>query len=85
MALTWYEKLGFDENPLDSRPNPNLVGLDEEEERLKNYILKSEICFLNGLTGSGKTSLLMKTQNQLKGYKFIYLDANDLPRDFNID
>lgn len=82
---TWHEKLGFDANPLDARPNPDLVGLDEEAERLKNHIEKEELCFLNGLTGSGKTSLLLKTQNELKRYKFIYLDAQDLPRDFNLE
>ena len=82
---TWYEELGFDTNPLDTRPNPDLVGLDEEAERLKNHILKEELCFLNGLTGSGKTSLLLKIQNELRGHKFIYLDAQDLPKDFNLE
>ncbi len=82
---TWYEKLKFDTNPLDTRPNPNLVGLDEEAEKLKNHIGKEELCFLNGLTGSGKTSLLLKIQNDLKKYKFIYLDAQDLPKDFNLE
>ena len=81
----WYEKLKFDENPLDARPNPDLVGLDNEAESLKNHIQKEELCFLNGLTGSGKTSLLLKTQNELKKYRFIYLDAQDLPRDFNLE
>jgi len=82
---TWYEELKFDTNPLDTRPNSNLVGLDKETEKLKNHILKEELCFLNGLTGSGKTSLLLKIQNELKRYKFIYLDAQDLPPDFNLE
>jgi ribosomal protein S25 len=83
--LHWHKKLKFRGNPLDARPNPNLVGLDEEEEQLKNHIVKEEICFLNGLTGSGKTSLLHKMQKELKGYSFIYLDAQDLPPDFNLE
>jgi len=83
--VTWFEHLDFDENPLDARPNTNLVGLDEQAERLKNHILKEELCFLNGLTGSGKTSLLLKVQNELKRYKFIYLDAQDLPKNFNLE
>ncbi len=82
---TWYEKLNFDENPLDARPNSNLAGLEEEAERLNSHIEKEELCFLNGLTGSGKTSLLLKVQNELKRYKFIYLDAQDLPKDFNLE
>ncbi len=82
---TWYEKLKFDTNPLDTRPNPDLVGLDKETEKLKNHIEKEELCFLNGLTGSGKTSLLLKIQNELKRHKFIYFDAQDLPADFNLE
>ena len=83
--LPWHKKLKFRGNPLDARPNPNLVGLDNEEEQLKNHIMKEEVCFLNGLTGSGKTSLLQKMRKDLKGYSFIYLDAQDLPHDFNLE
>lgn len=83
--MTWYQKLKFNSNPLDVRPNYNLVGLEKEESKLRNHILKEEICFLNGLTGSGKTSLLMKLQKEMKGHKFIYLDAHDLPSDFRLE
>ncbi len=83
--MVWYEELGFDENPLDVRPNTELVGLDKQEQQLKNHIEKGEICFLHGLTGSGKTSLLKKLQKDMNDYKFIYLDAQDLPADFNLE
>jgi len=82
--MTWFKQLKFKTNPLDVRPNSNLVGLETPETRLKNHILKEEICFLNGLTGSGKTSLLMKLQKDMKKHKFIYLDAHDLPQNFNL-
>ncbi len=81
----WYEVLKFKSNPLDVRPNPNLVGLEKEEQKLKSHILKEEICFLNGLTGTGKSSLLMKLQREMKGHSFIYLDAHDLPESFNLE
>lgn len=83
--MPWYTEFKFLENPLDARPNPNLVGLEEEEEQLTNHIKKEELCFLNGLTGSGKTSLLQKIQNDLKEYSFIYLDAQDLPKNFDLE
>jgi hypothetical protein len=82
--MTWYEKLKFRYNPLDVRPNTKLIGLEREEKKLSSHIKKGEICFLNGLTGSGKTSLLMKLQKEMKGFKFVYLDAHDLPTDFNL-
>jgi len=82
--MTWYSQFKFRSNPLDVRPNSALVGLEKQEEKLVNHILKEEICFLNGLTGSGKTSMLLKLQRQMKGHKFIYLDAHDLPKNFNL-
>jgi len=82
---TWYEQLGFKENPLDMRPNPLLIGLERQEEQLINHILKGDICFLNGLTGSGKSSLLMRIQKNLKNHTFLYLDAQELPDDFSIE
>lgn len=83
--MVWYEQLKFRENPLDSRPNTKLVGIEDQEENLINHIIKEEICFLNGPTGSGKTSLLKKVQEKLDKYTFIYLDADDLPKDFDLE
>jgi energy-coupling factor transporter ATP-binding protein EcfA2 len=74
---TWYDQLGFRENPLDLRPCPKLVGLNKHEEDLKNHIRKGEICVVNGLTGSGKSSLLVKLKSDLKDHKFVYLDAQE--------
>ena len=82
---TWFEQLGFKANPLDVRPNPILIGLERQEEQLVNHILKGEISFLNGLTGSGKSSLLMRIQGSLKNHKFVYLDAQELPKNFNLE
>lgn len=83
--MVWYKQLKFASNPLDARPNTDLVGLEEQEEALHNFVHKEEVCFLNGLTGSGKTSMLHRIQNSLKGHKFIYLDAHDLPKNFNLE
>ena len=83
--MVWYKQLKFTENPLDSRPNPKLLNVEEQEEQLINHIVKEEICFLNGPTGSGKTSLLFKVRNKLKNHRFIYLDADDLPLNFNLE
>ena len=84
--MTWYHQLGFNKNPLDYRPNINLIGLKDEELQIINHVKKEEICFINGLTGSGKTSMLKRIQKKLaKEYKFMYLDAHDLPLDFDLE
>src|SRR3989338_9632176 len=81
----WYKQLQFFANPLDARPNAQLVGLEEQEQQLKNFIVKEELCFLHGLTGAGKTSLLKKVQESMPDHTFIYLDADALPTAFNLD
>ncbi len=78
----WFKQLEFFQNPLDARPNTLLVGLEEQEEKLKNFILKEELCFLHGLTGAGKTSLLKRIQETMQDHTFIYLDADALPSSF---
>jgi len=80
----WYKQLGFQENPLDARPNSGLVGMNEQEGALKTFILKEQLCFLHGLTGSGKTSLLKRVQESMPDHTFIYLDADAVPADFDL-
>jgi hypothetical protein len=81
----WFKQLHFSQNPLDARPNAALIGLEQQEEQLKNFILKDELCFLHGLTGAGKTSLLKRVQETMHDHTFIYLDADALPQSFNLD
>ncbi len=83
--MAWFHKLGYRSNPMDVRPNPNLVGVKEQEAKLRSHIHKEEICFINGLTGSGKTSLLYRIQKRMKNRSFVYLDAQDLPEGFNLE
>jgi len=83
--MTWYNELKFTKNPLDIRPNPNLIGLKEQEKEIVNHILKEDICFVNGLTGSGKSSMLLRIQRILKNHEFIFLDAHDLPTKFSLE
>ncbi|MBI5072746.1 hypothetical protein HZA99_02925 [Candidatus Woesearchaeota archaeon] len=80
----WYKQLQFSENPLDARPNAKMIGMEDKEEQLKNFIAKEELCFLHGLTGAGKTSLLKRVQESMPDHTFVYLDADALPKDFDL-
>lgn len=82
--LSWYTQLAFLESPLDARPNAKLIGMEDKEEQLKNFIAKEELCFLHGLTGAGKTSLLKRVQESMPDHTFVYLDADALPKDFDL-
>ncbi len=80
----WYKQLGFRENPFDARPNSGLVGVEDKEAQLRNFILKEQLCFMHGLTGAGKTSLLKRIQETMPDHTFIYLDADAVPTDFDL-
>lgn len=83
----WYEKLGFENNPLDVRSNPNLIGVSDVEDTLLSYIKQGQICMLYGFTGSGKTSMLERLQNRsdLEDYKFIFLSGDRLKPEHDIE
>lgn len=71
-------------NPFNIQPNPNLVAIEQEREKLLKYITNHSICFLNGPPGVGKSSLLTWVKDNLKGYKVIYLDAKDIDEYFDL-
>ena len=82
----WHEQLGFEDYPLDPRSNPNLVGVEDIEQRLKDYILQGNMCLLAGFTGSGKTSMLkrLSMDPDLAHLKFIYISADGVKKDFDV-
>lgn len=74
----WFEKYGWKENPFTIKLNTNLVGLEEEKKRLIQYVHSGDICFLTGLHGTGKSSLLRWLQTNLKKHTVIYIDAEEI-------
>jgi len=87
MTTSWYKELGFRNYPLDPRSNPNLIGVDKQEEDLVNYILQGNMCLLCGFTGSGKTSMLRRIQKnpKLKGLTFVFISADGVDKQYQID
>ena len=83
----WYEKLGFTGNPLDVRSNSNLVGVEDIEENLINYIKSGQICMIYGFTGSGKTSMLERIQKKLnlEEYKFIFISGDRIKPEHDLE
>ncbi|MGC9132935.1 MAG: AAA family ATPase [Nanopusillaceae archaeon] len=79
----WWKKYGFIRNPLDIRPNEELVGVDDIIKKVKNAIRNGEIFLLYGPIGSGKTSLAFKIKKELSDeYNIIYINGE---YDKNID
>jgi predicted AAA+ superfamily ATPase len=72
----WWKKYGFIRNPLDIRPNEELVGVDDIIKKVKNAIRNGEIFLLYGPIGSGKTSLAFKIKKELSDeYNVIYING----------
>jgi len=62
----WYERFGWRENVLSTRPSPNLIGLERERQELKESVESGRILLIRGEIGTGKTSLLLWLRNTLK-------------------
>ncbi len=62
----WYERFGWRENVLSTRPSPNLIGLERERQELKESVESGRILVIRGEIGTGKTSLLLWLNNTLK-------------------
>ncbi|MBS3151700.1 AAA family ATPase [Candidatus Woesearchaeota archaeon] len=80
----WYESYGWKDNPFSIKTSTDLVGLDEKKKELLNYIVSGDICFLNGPTGIGKTSLLKWIERNLKDHQVFYIDAAGVKPDFSL-
>ena len=57
--MVWYERYGWDSNPFEIKPKPDLIsGFEDIREELLEFIKSGDCCILTGPTGSGKTTLL---------------------------
>ncbi|MFT4313126.1 MAG: hypothetical protein ACMXYA_01850 [Candidatus Woesearchaeota archaeon] len=85
--MQWFKELGFSRYPLDPRSNPNLVGVDDIQEQITQYIVQGNMCLLAGFTGSGKTSMLQRISRSkdVKDYRFIFISADGVKKNYDID
>ena len=66
--MTWFEELGFDENPFDTDPGVSTkssVGLDKPMGEVEYCISSGSIVFVEGAEGSGKSVLLKKLDGKI--------------------
>lgn len=82
--MNWFFKTEKDANPFNVKPNANLIGVDEEKEKLVSYIKGGGICFLTGHSGIGKSSLLEWLNLNFKNHTIVYLDAKEIDEFFDL-
>lgn len=77
---TWFEKLGYDNNPFMIKPyafEDTLQGYRPYIKKVNLAINRGRVVFIEGDYGVGKTSVLKQVINEFKGQrKLIYYSAN---------
>ena len=76
--MSWYDELGFDENPFGIDPDfsaRSSVGLEKQLGEIEYYISSGSMVFVEGPPGSGKSVLLRKLADKL-GSKAVWTDAS---------
>ena len=87
--LVWYQELGFFNNPFSIKPaafHNELMGLNQIIKEINNKVAGSNIIFISGGYGTGKTTVLKKIINEFKGKKrVIYYNYNQSERSIDYD
>lgn len=77
---TWFEKLGYEQNPFMIKPyafEDNLQGYKSYIKKVNAVLKKGKVVFIEGDYGVGKTAVLKQIINEFKGKrKLIYYSAN---------
>ena len=86
--MTWYEKLGYDENPFSTDPKEHhdkLVDMDEKVDEIFYRVDAGSMLVLEGSDGNGKTTLLMAAAQKFGGRKNVaYVDCKVIDKELNI-
>ncbi len=76
--MSWFEELGFDENPFDTSPEysaKSSAGLQKPLAEIEYFISSGSVVFVEGPPGSGKSVLLAKLSGMLGG-RAVRIDAS---------
>lgn len=77
---TWYNKLGFYNNPLSTKPaayHDDVLGYEEKIEEIIKKVRKGNVLGIFGEYGTGKTTILKRLIREFGGKKnIIYINCN---------
>lgn len=87
--ITWYNKIGFYDNPLSIKAaafHNELFGYEKIIKEINPIIKEGDICFIEGDYGTGKSTILKKIRNMFKGEKkVIYYSLDQHEGTIDID
>ncbi|MFH0832064.1 MAG: AAA family ATPase [archaeon] len=85
-VTTWYNQIGFSSNPFSVKPaafSDELFGFEDKFDKLAKDVQEGDFYIVTGAYGNGKTTMLKKILNSLKGKRVIY--HNYLKSDKEVD
>jgi len=86
---TWYQELGFYNNPFSIKPGAYSNDIYGQDDIIKEVIAKvanSNMIYITGPYGTGKTSILKRIIHAFKGKKkVIYYNCNQKEKSINFD
>jgi len=86
---TWYQELGFYNNPFSIKPGAYSNDIYGHDDVIKDVITKvenSNIIYITGPYGTGKTSILKRIIYEFKGKKqIIYYNCNQKEKSIDFD
>lgn len=86
---TWYEKLGFKQNPFTIKPyafGDELQGYNNQIKKIATGLKNGKVMFIEGEYGIGKTSVTKQIIDEFKGKrKLIYYSANRKEGEIDFD
>lgn len=87
--LTWYNELGFFNNPFSIKPaafHNELMGYNNIIKDINKKVDGSNIIFISGRYGTGKTTVLKRIINEFRGKKrVIYYNCSQSDRSIDFD
>lgn len=89
MKKTWYKELGFHNNPLSIKPaafTHDVFGNDKIIADVVRSVSNSQIIFVHGPYGTGKTTLLKSLINVFGGKKKVaYFHCKNAKKELDLD
>jgi Cdc6-like AAA superfamily ATPase len=87
--ITWYQEFGFYNNPFSIKPGAYSNDIYGQDDIIKDVISKvanSNMIYITGPYGTGKTSILKRIIHEFKGKKrIIYYNCNQKEKSINFD
>ncbi|MBN2202731.1 MAG: AAA family ATPase [Candidatus Aenigmarchaeota archaeon] len=78
--MVWYERYGWNSNPFEQKPKPDLIsGFEDIRSQVLEFVKSGDCCLLTGIDGMGKTTILKWLESyDLGDFEPIYINTSGM-------